>query len=67
MIGLQAASPAIAGHVVLEAAKRGVLLSFCLSRPSVLRVYPPAVIGDQDLADGLDRIAEAVAATPPGS
>jgi acetylornithine aminotransferase/putrescine aminotransferase len=63
MIGLEAATPGIAGNVVLEAAKRSVLLSFCLSSPSVIRVYPPAVIDDSELDDGLDRIAEAVAVT----
>ncbi|MFC5802660.1 aspartate aminotransferase family protein [Streptomyces formicae] len=65
MIGLQAATPAVAGRILVEAAKRGVLLSFCLSDRSVLRVYPPAVVGEQELADGLNRIAEAVAVTPP--
>lgn len=64
MVGLQTASPSIAGHLVIEAAKRGVLLSFCLSDPSVLRVYPPVVISDHDLADGLSRIAEAVRSCP---
>ena len=64
MIGLQAASESVAGHLVLEAAKRGVLLSFCLSDPTVLRAYPPAVISDGDLDDGLQRISDAVGATP---
>jgi acetylornithine/succinyldiaminopimelate/putrescine aminotransferase len=64
MIGLEAATPSVAGHVVLEAAKRGVLISFCLSNPSVLRVYPSAAISDDDLDDGLVRLAGAVAATP---
>ncbi|MBT0773328.1 aspartate aminotransferase family protein [Kineosporia sp. J2-2] len=64
MIGLQTAGPQVAGHVVLEAARRGVLVSFCLSDPRVLRIYPPAVTGAADLDDGLDRLAEAVAATP---
>jgi acetylornithine aminotransferase/putrescine aminotransferase len=64
MIGIATAHPGVAGHVVLEAAKRGVLLSFCLSKPSVLRVYPPSVISTHDLEDGLARIAEAVAASP---
>jgi acetylornithine/succinyldiaminopimelate/putrescine aminotransferase len=65
MLGLRAATPAVAGNVVLEAARRGVLLSFCLSNPSVVRIYPPAVIGDHELADAMDRIADAVAACPP--
>lgn len=64
MVGIATAHPGVAGHVVLEAVKRGVLLSFCLSEPSVLRVYPPAVISTGDLEEGLTRIAEAVAASP---
>jgi acetylornithine/succinyldiaminopimelate/putrescine aminotransferase len=64
MIGIELADPAMAGHVVLEAAKRGLLISFCLSQPSVLRVYPPAVIERAELADGIDALVAAVAATP---
>ncbi|KPI16967.1 Acetylornithine transaminase [Actinobacteria bacterium OK074] len=64
MIGLDTASPGVAGQIVLEAAKHGVLVSFCLSAPHVLRVYPPAVIGQDDLDRGLDTIAAAVAAVP---
>ncbi|MFF8642016.1 aspartate aminotransferase family protein [Streptomyces sp. NPDC015345] len=64
MIGLEAADESIAGHVVLEAAKRGVLISFCLSNPRVLRVYPTAGIDKSDLEDGIGRLAEALAASP---
>lgn len=64
MIGLELTDPAAAGHVVLEAAKRGLLISFCLSQPNVLRVYPPAVIERDELADGIDALVAAVAATP---
>ncbi|MEV0174398.1 aspartate aminotransferase family protein [Streptomyces sp. NPDC050803] len=64
MIGLEAADESVAGHVVLEAAKRGVLVSFCLSDPRVLRVYPCAGIGKADLEDAVDRLAQAVAAVP---
>ncbi len=64
MIGLQAATASVAGHVVLEAAKRGVLISFCLSDPCVLRVYPTARIAKTDLEDGIGRLAEAVAVSP---
>ncbi|WP_328744904.1 aspartate aminotransferase family protein [Streptomyces sp. NBC_00285] len=64
MIGVDTASPGVAGQLVLEAAKHGVLLSFCLSNPRVLRVYPPAVIGQDDLDEGLDAIAAAVTAVP---
>ncbi|MEU6357211.1 aminotransferase class III-fold pyridoxal phosphate-dependent enzyme, partial [Streptomyces sp. NPDC047072] len=64
MIGVDTAAPAVAGQAVLEAAKHGVLLSFCLSNPRVLRVYPPAVIAPDDLDEGLDAIAAALTAVP---
>ncbi|WP_405884029.1 aspartate aminotransferase family protein [Streptomyces sp. NBC_01136] len=64
MIGIEARTPGIAGQIVLKAAERGVLLSFCLNAPQVLRVYPPAVIGQDDLDGGLDAVASAVADIP---
>ncbi|MFD8498252.1 aspartate aminotransferase family protein [Amycolatopsis sp. NPDC059657] len=64
MIGIDTAAPSVAGHLVVEAAKRGLLVSFCLSYPQVVRVYPPAVISDDDLTCGLDALAGAVSAIP---
>lgn len=66
MIGIEFASPAKAGMALLEAARRGLLLTFCLSRPSVLRFYPPGVITDNDLAQAITLLEEAVDAASGG-
>jgi acetylornithine/succinyldiaminopimelate/putrescine aminotransferase len=60
MIGLEFASADLAGEVVLEAAKQGVLVTFCLSRPNVIRFYPPAVITEALLAEGVARLISAI-------
>ena len=65
MIGIELDGPATAGQVVIEAARRGVLVSFCLSRPAVVRIYPPAVVVAADLAAGIDSFVAAVNAVPP--
>ena len=58
MLGIECASPAVAGQVVLEAARRGVLVTFCLHRPSVLRVYPPACCTGAELRAGVEAIVD---------
>ncbi len=45
----------------------GVITLTCGSYSNVLRLLPPLVIGDDLLADGLNVLAQAVAATAPGS
>jgi len=40
MIGVEFDSPQTCGAVILELAKQGVLVSFCLVSPSVMRIYP---------------------------
>jgi len=62
MIGVQCATPAFAGDVVMEALKRRLLVTFCLNELAVLRVYPPAVVDARTLASGIERLAEAVGA-----
>jgi acetylornithine/succinyldiaminopimelate/putrescine aminotransferase len=64
MIGIDTSAGSVAGSLVVEAAKRDLLLSFCLSEPQVVRVYPPVVIDDDDLSGGLDALIAAVTATP---
>jgi len=64
MIGVELDSPATAGQVVIEAARRGLLVSFCLSRPAVVRIYPPAVVDAADLAAAIDSFVAAVDAVP---
>ena len=62
MIGLEADTPERAGLILMEAAKRGLLLTFCLTAPNVVRIYPPGVVSDEELDQGLGIIAEAMAA-----
>jgi acetylornithine/succinyldiaminopimelate/putrescine aminotransferase len=64
MIGVELAAPATAGHVVVEAARRDLLVSFCLSRPSVVRIYPPVVAEPDELTHGVDAFVAAVASAP---
>jgi acetylornithine aminotransferase/putrescine aminotransferase len=59
MIGIDFATPDLAGEVVLEAARQGVLVTFCLSRPNVVRFYPPAVVSDAELAEAIARLRAA--------
>lgn len=72
MIGIACQSPDFAGEVVIEAAKRNLLVTFCLSNPKVIRIYPPAIASDSDVALGIDALGEAIRAadaqrakTPP--
>lgn len=60
MIGIEVADPSIAGHAVIEAAAKGVLMTFCLHDPKVLRVYPPAVCSDDQLEIGLGVIVDGI-------
>ncbi|GAB3970380.1 aspartate aminotransferase family protein [Streptomyces sparsus] len=41
--GLELASPAAAGDLLMDLSRRGLLLSPCLGRPEVLRLLPPMV------------------------
>ena len=62
MIGIEFESAALVGEVVLQAMQRDLLVSFCLSEPKVLRLYPPAVTSVEDISDAVTRLAEAVVA-----
>lgn len=62
MIGLEVDTPERAGLILMEAVKRGLLLTFCLTAPNVVRVYPPGVVSNEELDQGLAIIAEAMAA-----
>ncbi|WAC71667.1 aminotransferase class III-fold pyridoxal phosphate-dependent enzyme [Roseateles sp. SL47] len=64
MLGLEFKEVSHAGELVIEAAKRGLLLAFCLTAPRVIRLYPPATIEDHDLIDGLARLRAGVDALP---
>ncbi|CAN7771602.1 aspartate aminotransferase family protein [Rhizobium leguminosarum] len=43
MIGIELTEARMTGELILEAATRGLLVTFCLSDPAVVRIYPPAV------------------------
>ncbi|KRB72480.1 ornithine aminotransferase [Kitasatospora sp. Root187] len=62
--GLDLVSPATAGAVVVELAARGLLVSPCLGRPTTVRLLPPLVSTEADLAEALDILDAAVAAAP---
>ncbi len=67
MLGIEFVSSSVTANVIIEAARRKLLLTFCLNRPEVLRFYPPAVTSKSDLLLGLDRLLDAIHATPAPS
>lgn len=62
MIGLEFPSSGIVGETILEAAERNLLVTFCLSAPTVLRLYPPAVATEDEIAEAVARLRDAAAA-----
>jgi putrescine aminotransferase len=58
--GLELATPGIAGAVLVELARRGVLVSPCLSAPRTLRLLPPMVTTDEQLDRALAALAAAL-------
>ncbi|WP_441248381.1 aspartate aminotransferase family protein [Kitasatospora sp. McL0602] len=63
--GVDLCSPATAGAVVLELASRGLLVSPCLGRPTTVRLLPPLVSTEADVAEALDILDAAVTAAAP--
>jgi putrescine aminotransferase len=49
MLGLHCRRPGIAGHFLRSCLAQGLILTPCLTRPSVVRVTPPAVLEADDL------------------
>ena len=62
--GLEFVTPAVAGHVLMELSLHGLVVSPCLGRPETLRLLPPLVATDEELAEALS-ILDAVSATAP--
>ena len=52
MWGVECISSELAGEIVIESARTGLLITFCLSKPSVLRFYPPAIATDDEIDRG---------------
>lgn len=63
MIGIELDSPERAGQLIIEAIKQGLLLTFCLANPCVVRVYPPGVITMEEMDGALDRLKQALLQT----
>lgn len=64
--GIELASPALAGEVLLDLASSGLVISPCLGRPEVLRLLPPLVATDHHLklaTTALHRAVRAASAT----
>ncbi|MEV6236549.1 aspartate aminotransferase family protein [Lentzea sp. NPDC051838] len=60
--GVDFRTPDLAGEVQLGLAERGLLVSPCLSRPETLRLLPPLVASDADVATALAALEDAVVA-----
>jgi putrescine aminotransferase len=58
--GLELTTPGIAGAVLVELVRRGVLVSPCLSAPRTLRLLPPMVTTDEQLDRALGALAAAL-------
>ena len=61
MIGLEFPSAGVAGALMAELFQRHVLAVYTLNNERVIRLIPPLVIGDAELARALDEIQSAVA------
>jgi diaminobutyrate-2-oxoglutarate transaminase len=60
MWGLEFEDGATAAAVVTAAFRSGLIIETCGSGESTVKLLPPLLIGDDELATGLDRLAEAV-------
>jgi putrescine aminotransferase len=67
LIGLEFAEERTAGELILELVGRGVLVNHSLNATRVLRLTPPAIVGEEDvrlflaaLAEGLSVVAARV-------
>ncbi|WP_460406463.1 aspartate aminotransferase family protein [Actinophytocola sediminis] len=62
--GVEFATPAAAGEVLMELGRRGLIVSPCLGRPEVLRLLPPLVAKDADVDEALALLDAVCAAVP---
>jgi acetylornithine aminotransferase/putrescine aminotransferase len=60
MIGIEFCDAHMCGEVVLEAIANNLIVSFCLSTPQVLRIYPPAVATPQEIQLAVDILSQAI-------
>ena len=62
-IGVQFTDPDIAGLVIAGLAQRRVIAAYTLNNPCVIRIEPALTIAEDQLARGLDALAESVEQT----
>ncbi|MFI7301390.1 aspartate aminotransferase family protein [Streptomyces sp. NPDC050121] len=62
--GVEFATKAAAGEVLMELGRRGLIVSPCLGRPEVLRLLPPIVATDEEAEEGLALLHAVCAAVP---
>ncbi|MFD9796699.1 aspartate aminotransferase family protein [Streptomyces sp. NPDC059070] len=58
--GIDFTTPQAAGRVIMNLAAAGLLVSPCLSRPTTVRLLPPLVATEADLAEALHMLDDAV-------
>ncbi|MEV7013780.1 aspartate aminotransferase family protein [Streptosporangium sp. NPDC051022] len=56
--GIDFAGPELAGEIQMGLARRGLLVSPCLSRPETLRLLPPLVAGPPEIARAMATLDE---------
>ncbi|MEU5401412.1 aspartate aminotransferase family protein [Streptomyces sp. NPDC005963] len=62
--GVEFVTPAVAGDVLLESGRRGLMVSPCLGQPEVLRLLPPLVATDEEAEEALAALDAVCAAVP---
>ncbi|MDV7222440.1 aspartate aminotransferase family protein [Streptomyces prunicolor] len=58
--GIDFTSPGVAGSVVVELAGAGLLVSPCLGRPGTVRLLPPLISTEADIAEAADILDTAI-------
>jgi putrescine aminotransferase len=61
--GVELVSPGVVDQVMVALAKRGLLVSPCVSDPSTLRLLPPLVTTSDELDEALAILRDALDAT----
>ncbi|MEU7366991.1 aspartate aminotransferase family protein [Streptomyces hygroscopicus] len=62
--GVEFATPAVAGEVLTELGRHGLVVSPCLGQPEVLRLLPPLVATDEEAEEALATLDAVCAAVP---
>lgn len=60
--GIEFSSAGVAGEVLIELARRGVLVSPCLACPRTIRLLPPIVTSNEELQHAMTALKEALGA-----